>query len=321
MTEKNPPNGDSTAEGASQADPTAHWWEQPTAAAAGAPDPARSDPTMIGSPTTPFAGYDQYTPPPQPYAAPQPPPQQPYNPPPQQYSGPQGFPQQPPPYQRPKSSKTPWFIAGGVALVLVLGLFAGCAALVSTATDSLDNGGGNAEGKYAMDTITNACSLIDTSSISKWAKNQEGAPEHTETQPKSYTGGELECSAKYKESSPSSKYHNNTASIKLEVSFLGDGSFSKHDYDSWKQYDTGTTGTGRSSGDVTGLGEQGYWHSEVRDYSSSAVTDYTVAVQDSNVSVKVEISIDRADGDSFSKEEVATVAKEQVRKALAGLKK
>ncbi|WP_194816835.1 hypothetical protein [Nocardia sp. XZ_19_385] len=319
MTEKNPPNGDSTPEGASQADPTAHWWEQPTAAS-GAPDPARSDPTMIGAPTTPFGGYGQYTPPPQPYAAPQPPPQ-PYTAPPQQYSGPQGFPQQPPPYQRPKSSKAPWLIAGGVALVLVLGLFAGCVALVNSAKDSLDSGGGNAEGNYSMAGITDACSLIDTSSVTKWAKTPAGVPEHTETQPKSYTGGELKCSAKYKESSSSSKYHTNTADIRLEVSFLGDSSFADHDYDSWKQYDTGTTGSGRTSGDVTGLGEQGYWHSEVRDYSSSAVTDYTVAVQDSNVSVKVEISIDRADGDSFNKEEVATVAKEQVRKALAGLKK
>ncbi|MGW0250861.1 hypothetical protein ACWDYH_29950 [Nocardia goodfellowii] len=320
MTEKNPPNGESTPAGASQADPTVHWWEQPTAAA-DAPDPARSEPTMIGGPTTPFAGYDQYTPPPQPYAAPPPPPQPPYTAPPQQYSGPQGFPQQPPPYQRPKSSKAPWLIGGGIALVLVLGLFAGCVALVSSAKDSLDNGGGNAEGNYSMDKITNACSLIDTSVVSKWAKTQAAAPEHTETQPKSYTGGELQCTAKYKEASTTSKYHTNNAEIKLEVSFLGDGSFADHDYDSWKQYDTGTTGTGRSSGEVTGIGAQGYWHSEVRDYSSYAVTDYTVAVQDSNVSVKVEISIDRADGDSFDKEEVATVAEEQVRKALAGLKK
>ncbi|MEV0250006.1 hypothetical protein AB0H76_25645 [Nocardia sp. NPDC050712] len=319
MTEKNPPNGDSAPEGASQADPTAHWWEQPTAAAQ-APDPARSEPTMIGGPTTPFAGYDQYTPPPQQQQYAPPPQQQPYVPQPPPYVPQQNFAPRPP-YQRPKSSKAPWFIAGGIALVLVLGLFAGCVALINSASDSLDSGGGNAEGKYAMDKITNACSLIDTTSVTKWAKTPSGDPEHTETQPKSYTGGELKCRARYKESSPSSKYHTNTADIALEVSFLGDSSFAKHDYDNWKDYDTGTTGTGRSSGDVTGIGEKGYWHSEVRDYSSSAVTEYTVAVQDSNISIKVEISIDRADGDSFNKEEVAQVAKDQVRKALAGLKK
>ncbi|MEU8894983.1 hypothetical protein [Nocardia sp. NPDC048505] len=317
MTEKNPPNGDSTPAGASPAEPTAHWWEQPTAAG-DAPDPARSEPTMIGGPTTPFAGYDQYTPPPQPYA---PPPPQPSYAPPPQYGAPQNFAPQPPPYQRPKSSKTPWLIAGGVALVLVLGLFAGCVALVDSAKDSLNTGGGNADGKYAMDKITNACSLIDTNVITKWAKTPSGTPEHTETQPKSYTGGELKCKASSKETSSTSKYHTNTADIDLEVSFLGDGSFAKHDYDNWKDYDTGTTGTGRSSGEVTGIGEKGYWHSEVRDYSSYAMTEYTVAVQDSNVSIKVEISVDRADGDSFNKEEVAQVAKEQVRKALAGLQK
>ncbi|MFC9893008.1 hypothetical protein ACFVMC_04875 [Nocardia sp. NPDC127579] len=316
MTEKNPPNGDATPEGA---DPAAHWWEQPTAAASGAPDPARSDPTMIGTPTTPFAGQEQYTPPPQPqyaapppYTAPQPQPQ---------YGAQPGYAPQPVPFQRTRSSKTPWLIAGGIVLVLVIGLFAGCVALINTASDSYKSGGGNAEGKYAMDKITNACNLIDTSSVTKWAKTPSGDPEHTETQPKSYTGGELKCRATYKEASTSSKYHTNTASISLDVSFLGDGSFADHDYDNWKQYDTGTTGSGLSSGDVTGIGEKGYWHSEVRDYSSSAITEYTVAVQDSNVSIKVEISVDRADGDSFDKEELGEVAKAQVRKALTGLQK
>lgn len=248
-------------------------------------------------------------------------PQYPGGPPPMSpgYGG--GYPQPP----RPSGSKTGLIVGGIIGLVVLVGIGIGAVALTS-GDDPIKMGGdektnANADGKYSMDKITNACSIIDPSSVSKWASTQSGSPEHSETKPTGYSGGSLKCDAKYTQASATSKYHDNEAEISLEVAFLGNSSYSKPDYDNWKQYDTGTTGSGRASGDVSGIGSQGYWSSKTDDYSSFSVLDYTVAVQDSNVSVKVKISLDRGQGESVSKDDVGTVAKQQVQKALAGLKK
>ncbi|MGY2091795.1 hypothetical protein [Nocardia gipuzkoensis] len=49
---------------------------------------------------------------------------------------------------------------------------------------------------------------------------------------------------------------------------------------------------------------------------------YIVAAQDSNVSVRIEVAVLRAKGEpSVNREELATIAENQARKALDGLKK
>ncbi|MFI6870830.1 hypothetical protein [Nocardia sp. NPDC050406] len=357
MTGTNPPPGGAQQPGNHQE--TAQWWATPPAGTDS--QPVQGDPTMLNYnpgqqvPDPTMLNYGGgYTPPPQPaagqqnygqagytsgpapvqpgyasgpapvqpgYASGPAQPQYPGGPPPMQPPGYGGYPQSP----GPSGNKTGLIIGGIVGLVVLVGIGIGVVAVTSS-DDPIKMGGDeksktNADGKYSMENITNACSLIDPSVLTKWAKNSSGNPEHTETQPTEYTGGSLDCKAGYTEPSVASKYHDNEADITLDVSFLGNSEYSKPDYDFWKQSDTGTTGSGRSSGDVTGIGEQGYWSSKVDDYSSFSVLDYTVAVQDSNVSVKVKISLDRGQGESVSKDEVATVAKQQVQKALDGLKK
>ncbi|MEV6774598.1 hypothetical protein AB0N05_38780 [Nocardia sp. NPDC051030] len=346
MTSSNP--GPGGPEDPARHQETAQWWATaPTGNDQGQPVTG-TDPTMLNYSN---GGMPPYTPPAQ-----QVPPQQPMNtyPPQPQVGAPYGAPQQPytaPPQQqfaqpaqqfaqpqapmqggygyptppRPPSSgsKAGWIIGGVIGLVVIVGIGIGVIALSGSDSPASPLGGDdkkkNMDGNYSMDSVTNACTLIDPTVLTKWSSTSKGSPTHTETKPTDYSGGRLECSAGYSGQSSTSKYHTNEADITLDVSF--NSAYGKPEYESWKQYDTGTTGSGRSSGDVTGIGSQGYWHAETSDYSSFAVLDYTVGVQDSNVSVKVKVSIDRGQGETVSKEEVASIAKDQAQKALTALKK
>ncbi|MFB7720857.1 hypothetical protein [Nocardia sp. NPDC056100] len=317
---------------------TAQWWATPpTGTDAGQPVTG-ADPTMLNYGT---AG-NQYAPPPQQFppnyqSAPaqqavpnyQAAPGYQAAPPVGGYGQPQYQPGPPPmntiynnqPPSGGGGGKTGWIIGGVLGLVVLVGI--GIAAVALTQKDkpltTLGNDKKAMDGNYSMDKVGNACSLIDPTVLTKWSTTSKGSPTHSETKPTDYSGGRLNCTAGYSGQSSTSKYHTNEADITLDVTFLS--AYGKPDYDSWKSYDTGTTGSGRSSGDVTGLGSQAYWHAETRDYSSFTVLDYTVAAQDSNVSVKVKISVDRGSGETITKDDVAQVAKDQVQKALTGLRK
>ncbi|MFI1914694.1 hypothetical protein [Nocardia sp. NPDC020380] len=223
---------------------------------------------------------------------------------------------------RNSGSKAGLIIAGVIGLVVIVGVVIGIVAFThkdSPISPLSDDKKKAMNGNYSMANITNACSVIDPSALTKWSSTQKGNPEHSETQPSDYAGGRMSCTAEYYSNSTTDKYTQNTARIQLDVEYTG--AYGGPQYDSWKQYDTGTTGSGRTSGDVSGLGTEAYWHAETRDYSSFNDLDYTVATKDSNVSVKVEISLQRGSGESVSKDDVAAVAKQQVQKALDGMKK
>ncbi|MRH85979.1 hypothetical protein GFY24_00610 [Nocardia sp. SYP-A9097] len=315
---------------------TAQWWATPpTGTDAGQPV-VGADPTMLNYGT---AGA-QYTPPAQAFPPAQgyqsapnyqaaPAYQQPAQP---GYAQPQFSPPQQPPMSggynyapQPPSGgggKAGWIIGIVVGLVVIVGIGIGVIALTSKdkpLSPLGDDKKKTMDGNYSMDKVGNACSLIDPTVLTKWSSTSKGNPEHSETKPTDYSGGRLSCTAGYSGQSSTSKYHTNEADITLDVDF--NSAYGKPDYDSWKTYDTGTTGSGRSSGDITGLGSQAYWHAETRDYSSFTVLDYTVAAQDSNVSVKVKISVDRGSGETITKDDVAQIAKDQVQKALNGLRK
>ncbi|MFC9994705.1 hypothetical protein [Nocardia sp. NPDC127526] len=330
MTSSNPGSGG--PQDPAEHQETAQWWSTPPAGTDSSQPVA--DPTMLNYNA---GAVPPYTPPAQ-----QLPPQQTYPPMPQAqpaYTGQQAYPNQqyapeqqyapaggynyPAPPPPSGGGKAGWIIGGVIGLVVLAGIGIGAVALSQDDKPSITAGlGGDKEamdGNYSMEKVTNACSLIDPSVLTKWASTSSGTPEHSETQPTDYSGGSLNCQAGYESQSTTNKYHTNEADITLEVAF--NSAYGDPSYKNWKQYDTGTTGSGLSSGDVTGIGEEGYWHAEVRDYSSFTVLDYTVAVRDSNVSVKVEISVDRGEGETVSKEEVAQVAKAQVQKALDGLRK
>ncbi|MFE3027238.1 hypothetical protein [Nocardia tengchongensis] len=330
-----------------KAQETAQWWATaPSGSEPGQPVQG-ADPTMLNYAA---GGMPPYTPPAQPLPSGQPSggyQQQPMaggygQPGPEAYAQPMpGYPQpqyapQPPiaplaqgygyPAQPPRSggNKTGWIVGGVIGLVVIVGVIIGVVAL--SGGDKPTALGGDKKknsGKYTMDGVTNGCTVIDTSVLNKWVANSKGTPEHTETKPTDYSGGRFDCRAGNEDASKTDKYTTNTADLTLNVSFLSGSStaYNRPEYEMWKSSDTGTTGSGRTAGDVNGIGEAGYWSAKVDDYTYWTTTDYTVAVKDDNASVKVNIRLRMAKGQSVTKDEIAQVCKEQAQKALDNVKK
>ena len=250
-----------------------------------------------------------------PYQQPGYPPQPPYTNPPY---GPQ-YPGRPYPPKK-KKSNAGWIIGGVVGVVIVLAVAVGVVVVIAAkgsdsgggSSDGGSGGGAGGDGNYAMSDVTDACSLIDTTVPSKWSPVPDGAPEHTETQPTDYSGGSLECKSSY---TGAGKYGDDDSDIDFEADFQSD--YSGPEFNSWRDYDTQTSGTGRTSGQITGLGQDGYYASTEDSYSSFVTLEYTCAVLDSNLSAKVTLSIDSAT--PTDKQQVDTACQDQLRKALTAL--
>ncbi|MCM6778568.1 hypothetical protein NDR87_34310 [Nocardia sp. CDC159] len=313
-----------------QGNETVQWWSTPPASTSPGAPITGTEPTILGGqhgpvtgsdPTVLGAGFDSYRgvqqPPPH-YAQPGYPPQQPYPgapyPPQPGYPGPQ-FPPPPP----GRSSSAGWIIGGVLGLVVIVGVVVGAVVL----TQKSDSGGGGVagtdkkkvDGSYSMANVTNACSLVDPTVLRKWAPNQKGQPEHTERAPDAnYGGGSLDCRAAY---DGAGKYGSQGSDLKLEVSFQSQ--YGTPQFNSWKEYDTKTTGSGRDSGPLPGLGEQAYWATYEQTYGSFVNLDYTCAVLDSNLSAKLKLSVETPT--ATSKDEVGAICKDQLKKAITTLHK
>jgi hypothetical protein len=139
-------------------------------------------------------------------------------------------------------------------------------------------------------------------------------PENLETRPRW-----LACDVSYADPSLVDEFHTNESGMNFEAEFT-EGTADPA-YVRWKNRDTDTTGVNLDFGEVTGIGAEGYWFSEQADSLMNAIS-YTVAVLDSNVSVKVRISLSRGEGEpAVTWEDMDEVARAEVRMALEGLKK
>jgi len=176
-----------------------------------------------------------------------------------------------------------------------------------------------APGIYSMSGITNACEMVDPTPLHRWSSTPREAPQHQEFPPSTSDGGNLYCAIRYTSPSTVPDYATvDEAGIGLQAQFTG--AVAAPAYDRWKQTDTAATGSGRASGEITGIGAQGYWHTATTDTSNGMT--YVVGVQDSNVSVRVEVAVLRAKGEPpVNRDELATIAENQARRALDGLKK
>ncbi|WP_280233163.1 hypothetical protein [Nocardia cyriacigeorgica] len=325
MTNQNPPD---------QGGPEPQWWETPNAGAGA--DPSRSDPTILRSdlnqpvadptilrsdlnpPGDPYAsGANPYGGAPYQGANPYPSGANPYPPGPQQQWAPgPGQPVPPPgflpPPQRQGGNKTPWIIGGSIAGVVLLVLVIGIIAIAKAA--SKDEGEQPWEGNYAFKE-GNACELVDLAVLEQWAVNRDETTHKEDGPMDRIGGGDLSCRAK--NTNPGED--GGDASLSLEVAF--DTKYQDEPrYDMWKSFDTGTTGTGYDNGTVSGLGERAYYATEERTYSYIPSTlDHIVAVNDSNISVKVEISVSSMD--SFDRDAIDKAARAQVTKVLDALRK
>ncbi|MBB5896390.1 hypothetical protein [Kutzneria kofuensis] len=202
-------------------------------------------------------------------------------------------------------------MAGVVALVIVLG--AGVAIGVVVRQSSGQPPKPTAAPVYSMNAVSNACDLVDPAPLTKWSPTPAGPRQHREVRPGVNGAGSLSCQIGY-----SSGDALGTAEILVDADFTtGDAPPS---YDNWKRGDTAKTDAGMESGPITGIGTQGYWHSEV---FGNLVTNtrYVLAVLDGNVSVRVRLNVSRSkDSSQVDSAELQSIAEAEIRKTLNGLK-
>jgi len=171
-------------------------------------------------------------------------------------------------------------------------------------------------GNYSMSAVNDACDLADTKPLMKWS-SKPTPPVHMEDPANSAGGGYLLCQIQYTSTSPVDGVSTDEAGISLEVQFapgIGQG------YDQWKSTDTAPQ-PGWSSGTITGLGAQGYWHAADTTDPSPGAT-YIVGMQDSNISVRVQVAVLRAQGEApLNLDDLKAIAQSQVRMVLVRLKK
>jgi hypothetical protein len=234
----------------------------------------------------------------------------------------------PPP---PGPSKTSLIATGVVALVVGIGIGVG-GFVLATDDDPEPRAGGSTvsnvpittpsdwntttsapappvDGDYSMNSVSDACQLIDPTLLHKWGSTPSQPLKGWKNEPT-----DLACQVSFK-ALAADQTHYNEVGINLEAWFSQAGAESA--YDDWKGEDTGTTGDGIASGEVTGIGSEGYWHSEAAVGSSYGGGDYVVAVRDGNVSVRVRVTLLRQPGEpAVSWDEVSAMARSQVQRAL-----
>lgn len=216
-----------------------------------------------------------------------------------------------PPPAKPR--RTVLVVAGVVALVIVLGTGVAIGVVAGRFSDQPPEPTAAPAPAYSMDAVSDACDLVDPAPLTTWSPIPAGPPEHREVRPGVNAAGSLDCAIRHTSDNPL-----NTAEVLLDVDFTaGDA---RPAYDHWKSGDTAKAGEGSESGPITGIGTEGYWHSETR---GNLVTDtrYVLAVLDGNVSVRVRLNVRRdKDSSQVRRTELEPIAEAQARKALTGLK-
>ncbi|MQY26844.1 hypothetical protein [Nocardia aurantia] len=323
MTRSNPPQDGNPGDG--NPNETVQWWSTPPAGSTPGAPVTGTEPTVLGGFQAPPPAYPSAPPPP--YSQPGYPQQPAYPaqqfgtvpPPPPQYGAMPQYGAPMPHYgaMPPKKSNNGVIIA--VVAVVILLIVAGVVGLVAlghkSGSAAIGGSGGKHDGNYVITKANNnACAMVDPTVLQKWAPTA-GSPEHTERQPTSYDGGSLNCSARY---SGAGKYGSNDATLSAGATFASD--YGPPQYNSWHDSDTRTTGSGRSSGALTGIGQQAYYASEQTNYSSFVVLDYTCAALDSNLSAKVELRV-HSDPGSLNTTTVANTCTDQLKKIFTTLHK
>lgn len=220
-----------------------------------------------------------------------------------------------------QSSPVPW-IVGGVAGIVVLGLVIVIGAVLLTANGGSGGGPGGGDRTtgpeggnnlaYSGAKVTNACDLVDVKSVSRWASSQDKAPDHRESKSDYYSS--FSCSASYK----GNDY--DTARISMYASVGGPNTDMRRTYESSEKSAKGQTGTGRETGDVTGLGEDAYYYSFVSDsdYSSSII--FELGMVDGNLTVTINVSVFRGKSGGVDKDVVRKICEDNAKKVMDGLK-
>jgi hypothetical protein len=160
--------------------------------------------------------------------------------------------------------------------------------------------------------VSNACDLVDVTSMQKWARDQDKEPQHSESKSDYYSS--FNCSAAYK----GNEY--DSARISMYASVGGPNTDMHDSYASAEKAAKGQTGTGRETGDVPGLGEDAYYYSFVSESKYSMSVIYELGVVDENLMVTINVSVFLGKADGVAKSEVRKVCEENAKKVMEGLK-
>ncbi|MGW7532113.1 hypothetical protein [Amycolatopsis sp. NPDC054798] len=236
-----------------------------------------------------------------------------------------------PPPAKPPGPKTGLIVAGAIGLVVVLGVGIAIGLSVSggsstpeakptpspapsATTPSTTASPTAPPGKYSMSGISNACDLLDPKPLAKWSSTPI-PPVRRETQPSGGYGGGLSCSLRYTSTSKTDDVATNEAGIALRAEFAS--ADRPPVYDQWNTRPS----QGWTAGTIAGLGTRNYWR-------AGAVTEpgprasYIVGVEDSNVTVEIQVAVYRAPGEAPLKmDDLSSIVQAQTRAVLDRLKK
>ncbi|MBB1156842.1 hypothetical protein [Amycolatopsis dendrobii] len=231
----------------------------------------------------------------------------------------------------PPGPKTGWIVAGVLGLVVVLG--AGIAIglslsggssqadpapvpvpAASSAAPSTSASPAAPPGKYSMSGISDACALLDPKPLAKWSTTPI-PPVHREGQPSEGYGGDLSCSLRYTSTSATDGVATNEAGIAVRAEFA-----SADRPPAYEQWNT-KPAQGWTSGTIAGLGTRNYWRAGSTTEPGPGAS-YIVGVEDSNVTVEIQVAVHRAPGEAPLKmDDLSSIAQVQTRAVLDRLKK
>ncbi len=216
-------------------------------------------------------------------------------------------PSPPPPQQR--RGRLGWIVggvatAGAVTTLIILAL-----------TTPRDAAPAAARAVYTAENVRNACDLIDVGVLDRWAPNPDRTPSHNERKPSELLGGGgADCSA----SSSASGRTVATARLRMDAAIAD--KYGATVYQAWSESEAGRTGAGRTLGDVPGLGERAFFAVDEDKTDYSHRVDYTVAAQDDNLSVKVNISVFVDERTRLDPDAIRQACIDQVRSVMTGMR-
>ncbi|SFO09786.1 hypothetical protein [Amycolatopsis rubida] len=234
-----------------------------------------------------------------------------------------------PPPAKPPGPRTGLIVAGAIGLVVILGVGIAIGLSLSGGSSAPEAKPAPAApspapsttaspaappGKYSMSGISDACALLDPKPLAKWSATPI-PPVHREGRPSEGYGGDLSCSLRYTSTSATDGVATNEAGIAVRAEFA-----SADRPPAYEQWNTKPS-PGWTSGTTPGLGTRNYWRAGSTTEPGPGAS-YIVGVEDSNVTVEIQVAVHRAPGETPLKmDELSSIARSQARAVLDRLRK
>ncbi|MET9212980.1 MULTISPECIES: hypothetical protein [unclassified Nocardia] len=176
---------------------------------------------------------------------------------------------------------------------------------------------------YSTDTVRDACALVDTAPLIRWASAPRRAPTHEEVdKPEGQGYDTLDCRVYYGHSIGAAS-PTNTADLWIRIETT-DGT-TADDLAARKVVGARLLGESEladlTSGESTGIGTHSYWRHAADKYGPSIDDEYLFDVLDGNLSVLVVLSRTGPPESRVDRAEFDAVARAQVQRILDNLRR